>query len=69
VKIFADALRHNQSCDKYDSNLRQLLHVAYKIAAEMGDEFLNALEKYEETIAENVTENIYERHIKPIFID
>jgi len=66
---FADALRHNQSCDKYDSNLRQLLHVAYKIAAEMGDEFLNALEKYEETIAENVTENIYERHIKPIFID
>jgi len=66
---FADALRHNQSCDKYDPNLRQLLHVAYKIAAEMGDEFLNALEKYEETIAENVTENIYERHIKPIFID
>ena len=66
---FADALRHNQSCDKYDSNLRQLLHVAYKIAAEMGDEFLNALEKYEKTIAENVTENIYERHIKPIFID
>ena len=66
---YANALRHNQSCDKYDLNLRQLLHVAYKIAAEMGDEFLNALEKYEETIAENVTENIYERHIKPIFVD
>lgn len=66
---FADALRHNQSCDKYDANLRQLLHVAYKIAAEMGDDFLNALEKYEKTIAENVTENIYERHIKPIFMD
>jgi len=66
---FADALRHDQSCEKYDLNFRQLLHVAYKIAAEMGDEFPNALEKYEETIAENVTENIYERHIKPIFID
>jgi hypothetical protein len=66
---FADALRHNQSCDKYDPNLRQLLHVAYKIAAEMGDDFLNALEKYEKTIAENVTQNIYERHIKPIFMD
>jgi len=66
---FADALRHDQSCDKYDANLRQLLHVAYKIAAEMGDDFLNALEKYEKTIAENVTENIYERHIKPIFMD
>ena len=66
---YADALRHNQSCDKYDPNLRQLLHVAYKIAAEMGDNFLNALENYEKTIAENVTENIYERHRKPIFID
>ena len=66
---YANALRHNQSCDKYDLNLRQLLHVGYKIAAEMGDDFLNALVKYEETIAENVTENIYERHIKPIFVD
>jgi hypothetical protein len=66
---YADALRHNQSCDKYDLNLRQLLHVGYKIAAEMGEDFLNALVKYEETIAENVTENIYERHIKPIFMD
>jgi len=66
---FAEALRHNQSCDGYNPNFRQLLHVGYKIAAEMGGQFLNALEKYEETIAKNVTENIYERHIKPIFLD
>ena len=65
---FADALRHNQSCDKYDLNFRQLLHVAYKIAAEMDADFLKALEKHEEIIARNVTENIYERHIKPIFL-
>ena len=64
---FANALRHDQSCDKYDPNLRQLLHVAYKIAAEMGDDFLNALKKHEQIITQNVTENIYERHIKPIF--
>jgi len=66
---FANALRHDQSCDKYDPNLRQLLHVAYKIAAEMGDDFLNALKKHEQIIAQNVTENIYKRHIKPIFIE
>ncbi len=66
---FANALRHDQSCDKYDPNLRQLLHVAYKIAAEMGDDFLNALKKHERIIAQNVTENIYERHIKPIFME
>jgi hypothetical protein len=66
---YAGALRHDQSCAEYDPNFRQLLHVAYKVAAELGDDFLNALEKYEEIIAHNVTENIYERHIKPIFMD
>jgi len=66
---YADALRHNQSCNKYNTNFRQLLHVAYKIAAEISEDYLNALEKHEKVIAEQVTENIYERHIKPIFID
>ena len=66
---YAATLRHNQSCASYNANFRQLLHVGYKVAAEMGEEFLNALEKHEQTIAQNVTENIYERHIRPIFID
>jgi tagaturonate epimerase len=65
---FADALRHNQSCDKYNPDFRQLLHVAYKIAAEMGIDYLNVLEKYERIISQNVMKNIYERHIKPIFM-
>jgi len=65
---FASALRHNQSCEQYNANIRQLLHVAYKVAAEMGEQYLNAIEKYEDVIAKNVSENIYERHIKPIFM-
>jgi hypothetical protein len=65
---FADALRHNKFCDRYNPDFRQLLHIAYKIAAEMGTDYLNALGKYEKIISQNVTENIYERHIKPIFI-
>jgi len=65
---FADALRHNQSCETYDPNFRQLLHVGYKIAAEMDAEYLDALEKHKDVIAQNVTENIYERHVRPIFI-
>jgi len=64
---FASVLQHDQSCQDYNPHFRQLLHVSYKIAAEMGDRFLNALDKYEDTIAQNVTENIYERHIEPIF--
>ncbi len=66
---FASALRHDQSCEHYNLNFRQLLHVAYKIAAEMGTRFSYALKKYEIIIAENVTENIYERHIRPLFIE
>jgi len=66
---FAAALRHDQACPQYDPNFRQLLHVGYKIAAETGQDFTGALEEYEQIIAQNVTENIYARHIKPIFID
>jgi hypothetical protein len=65
---FASALRHDQACPEFNPNLRQLLHVGYKIAAEMGTRFTDALDKYEETIAANVTENIYQRHIKPLFL-
>ena len=65
---FAAALRHDQSCPGFNPNLRQLLHVGYKIAAEMGTRFTDALDKYEQTIAANVTENIFERHIKPLFL-
>jgi hypothetical protein len=66
---FAAALRHNQACQEYDPNVRQLLHVAYKVAAEMGTRFSDALGQYEDVIAQNVTENIYERHIKPVFME
>jgi hypothetical protein len=66
---FAAALRHNQSCERYNLNFRQLLHVAYKIAAEMGTRFSDALDRHEAIIAENVAENIYERHIRPIFME
>ena len=67
-KGFTSALRHEPSCERYDRNFRQLLHVAYKIAAEMGARYFNALDKYEDIIARNVTDNLYERHIKPLFM-
>jgi hypothetical protein len=66
-KHYAETLRHDQSCETYNPHFRQLLHLSYKIAAELGQEYLGALDKYESTVAENVTENIFERHIKPIF--
>ncbi len=65
---YAKTLRHDQSQKLYNSNFRQLLHVAYKIAGEMGKEYLSALKKNEEIVARNVTENIYDRHLKQLFI-
>ena len=67
-ETFSATLRHDQSNNKYNLNFRQLLHVGYKIAAKMGGRFTDALEKYKIEIARNVTENIYNRHIKPLFL-
>jgi len=64
---YVSALRHNQTEKTYNPHLRQLLHVGYKIAAEMGERYLSALKKYAEFIAPNVTENLYQRHIQPLF--
>lgn len=66
---YANTLRHDQSCKDYNLHFRQLIHVGYKIAANMGSRYINALEKFEDTIAKTVTENIYDRHIKRIFLD
>jgi hypothetical protein len=66
---YANTLRHDQKCKDYNPNFRQLIHVGYKIAAKMGHCYIEALEKYEDTIAKTVTENIYDRHIKRIFLD
>ncbi len=65
---YAAALRHDQSCDFYNPDFRQLLHVGYKVAAEMGTRYLDALDEFALIIAQNVTENIYDRHLKRIFI-
>ncbi|MEI6787612.1 MAG: tagaturonate epimerase family protein [bacterium] len=66
-KTFVSALRHDQTVPGYNPNLRQLLHVGYKVAAEMGARYLDALETHRGSVARNVETNLYERHIKPLF--
>jgi len=65
---YTSALRHDQSNKAYNQNFRQLLHVGFKVAAKMGDRYLKALEANEEVVARNVTSNLFERHIKPVFL-
>lgn len=66
---YARALRHNQADPLYNLHLRQLLHVGYKVAAQMGERYYGALRKFEPDVSRNVTENLWVRHIKPLFID
>jgi hypothetical protein len=65
---YTSALRHDQSNPAYNPSLRQLLHVGFKVAAKMGPRYLSAVEANEAVIAKNVTENLFERHIKPLFL-
>ncbi|MDD3787864.1 MAG: tagaturonate epimerase family protein [Petrimonas sp.] len=64
---FANTLRHIPGHPDYNPNFRQLIHVAYKLAAEMGQEYTGLLEKYTDVIGSCVEENIYERHLKRLF--
>jgi len=41
--------------------------VGYKVAAQMGRRFTDALERFEEEIAKHVSANLFERHIRPVF--
>lgn len=65
---FVSALRHDQGNKNFNPHLRQLVHVGYKIAAKMGDRYLDELKTHEAVVSKNVTQNLYERHIKPLFV-
>jgi hypothetical protein len=64
---FVNTVRHIQGNPEYNPNFRQLIHIGYKVAAELGDKYYAALKKYSDIISKNVTENIYKRHIKRLF--
>jgi tagaturonate epimerase len=65
---FISALRHDPKSTAYNSSLRQLLHVGFKVAAKMGTRYVDLLSAMESSVAKNVTENLFVRHIRPVFI-
>jgi hypothetical protein len=65
---YTSALRHVEGAAAYNSSLRQLLHVGFKVAASEGSRYLGLLESNEAVIAKNVTENLFHRHIAPVFL-
>jgi hypothetical protein len=66
-KKFAESLRHIQSNPNYNLDFRQLIHISFKIAANLGDIYTDALKKYADIVGKQVTDNLWERHIKLLF--
>ncbi len=64
---YGNTLRHIPGHSDYNSNFRQLIHVGYKVASEMGEKYTGLLEKYSDVVGSCVEENIYERHLKRLF--
>ena len=64
---FAQTLRHEPGNEHYNPDFRQLLHVGFKVAANMGERYQDALRKHKSTIAKGVSYNLLERHILPLY--
>ncbi len=64
---FEHSLRHIPGHPEYNPNFRQLIHVAYKVAAEYSNVYINMIQGNADIVGKQVTENIYDRHIKRLF--
>jgi hypothetical protein len=65
---FASVLRHIPHHPDFNPHVRQLLHVSFKLAARAGGRYLDLLKANEAIVAKQVTENLFERHLRPLFV-
>ncbi len=65
---FVAALDHVPSCPAYDRQFRQFVHVSFRIAAEMGSRFTDALGEHRGVVGRRVHDNLLRRHIEPLFV-
>ncbi len=63
----AATIRHIQNDKRFNPHVRQLLHIAFKVAAEEGTRYTNLLKDNRAIVADQVTTNLYERHLLPLF--
>ena len=69
AETFAKTLRHDESEPLYNPSFRQLIHVSFKVAAELKDEYIPALERSEAVIGREIEANIGERHVRRLFAE
>jgi len=67
ARQFVETLRHDPTCPRYNIHFRQFVHVSFRVAAEMDGRWTHMLQACRAVIEQNVTMNIYDRHVKPLF--
>ncbi|MEI8367138.1 MAG: tagaturonate epimerase family protein [Planctomycetia bacterium] len=63
----AAAIRHLPADPRFNPHVRQLLHVSFKVAAKQGARYTDLLLAHRDIVGRQVTENLYERHLRPLF--
>lgn len=64
----ASTIRHIPGDSRFNASVRQLLHVSFKVAAKSGNRFTDLLKSNAKIVGEQVTTNIFDRHLKPLFL-
>lgn len=64
----AETIRHEPENPMFNPGIRQLMHTAYKIAAEKNDRFILLIRENRELVGRQVYENLFERHLSPLFL-
>ena len=67
AEAFVAALNHEQANPLFNSGFRQFVHVSFRIAAELGMRYTDALATHREVIARRVRDNLLVRHAEPLF--
>ncbi|NBV45785.1 MAG: hypothetical protein EBR86_09140 [Planctomycetia bacterium] len=65
---FAAAVRHVPGSPAFNPHVRQLLHVSFKVAGRQGRRYTDLLVAHRDVVGREVTTNILERHLRPLFI-
>lgn len=64
---YSATLQHDPDNPRFNPDFRQLLHVAYGVAAQMGARFTDGLTEHADIIGQHVFQNIYHRHLERLF--
>jgi len=64
----AAAVRHVPACSDFNPHVRQLLHVSFKVAGALKERYTDLLVANRDVVGREVTTNLLDRHLKPLFL-